>query len=62
MSQLKRLTPQEVTSLEVEPVSPDTLQVASQILNDVKKEGEKALLAHAVRLGGIFTMMKGRKE
>jgi hypothetical protein len=51
---LRRLTSSDVTSLDVEAVTPDTLQVAASILEDVKKGGEKALLEHAVRLKDIF--------
>jgi hypothetical protein len=55
MSQIKlrRLSPEEVTSLDVSAVTSDTLQIASGILEDVRKGGEKALLEHAVRLKDI---------
>ena len=51
---LRRLTSSEVTSLEVEAVTSDTLQVAAAILEDVKKGGEKALLEYAVRFKDIL--------
>ncbi|CAM9943027.1 unnamed protein product, partial [Choristocarpus tenellus] len=53
MPVLKIVTPDEVSSLELDPVDPEARVQAKGILDDVKAGGKDALIRQAVRLGDL---------
>lgn len=53
MSALRILQAADVGESRREPVNAETLAAASEIVEDVKRNGEGALRAHAVRLGDL---------
>lgn len=51
--QLTRLTPAELAARSREPLDAQTLRIATDIVEDVRKSGRAAALAHARRLGDL---------
>jgi phosphoribosyl-ATP pyrophosphohydrolase/phosphoribosyl-AMP cyclohydrolase/histidinol dehydrogenase len=51
---LRRISPDQVTSLRRDPVDAEALSVATQIVDDVRRRGEVALREHAERYDGLL--------
>ena len=51
---LRRISPDQVTSLRRDPVDAETLSVAGQIVDDVRRRGEAALREYAERYDGLL--------
>lgn len=66
MPQLRTITPQEVEDQDFEPVEPQAREQALAILNDIKANGQEALLKYGRRFGEVAgdssTLVLGREE
>jgi hypothetical protein len=53
----KRLSPGDVLAQRRDPVDAETRGKAEAIVNDVKRNGEQALVATAIKLGDIKVLL-----